>query len=93
MREQTAEADLGPSPARVPALECWGEGREAGGSSTALLLSFLPPVQAHPPCEGVVVCCDALSRSVVSDSLQPHGLKPARLLCPWGFSRPEHWSG
>ena len=25
------------------------------------------------------------SRSVVSDSLQPHGLWPARLLCPWGF--------
>ena len=24
-----------------------------------------------------------LSRSVVSDSLRPHGLKPARLLCPW----------
>ena len=21
--------------------------------------------------------------SVVSDSLQPHGLQPARLLCPW----------
>ena len=24
-----------------------------------------------------------LSRSVVSDSLQPHGLQPDRLLCPW----------
>ena len=24
-----------------------------------------------------------LTRSVVSDSLQPHGLQPARLLCPW----------
>ena len=23
------------------------------------------------------------SRSVVSDSLRPHGLQPARLLCPW----------
>ena len=23
------------------------------------------------------------SRSVVSDSLQPHGLQPIRLLCPW----------
>ena len=22
---------------------------------------------------------------VVSDSLQPHGLLPARLLCPWNF--------
>ena len=26
-------------------------------------------------------------------TLQPHGLQPARLLCPWGFSRQEHWSG
>ena len=34
-----------------------------------------------------------LSRSVMSDSLQPHGLWPARLLCPWVFSRQEYWSG
>ena len=26
-----------------------------------------------------------LSREVVSDSLQPHGLQPTRLLCPWDF--------
>ena len=25
------------------------------------------------------------SRSVVSDSLRPHGLQPSRLLCPWDF--------
>ena len=31
--------------------------------------------------------------SVVSDSLRPYGQQPARLLCPWGFSRPESWSG
>ena len=29
------------------------------------------------------------SRSVASDS----GLQPARVLCPWGFSRREYWSG
>ena len=23
----------------------------------------------------------------------PHGLQPARLLCPWGYSRQENWSG
>ena len=33
-----------------------------------------------------------LSRSVMFDSLQPRGLQPARLLCPWGFSRQEYWS-
>ena len=37
--------------------------------------------------------CAVLSCSVVSDSLQPHELWPARLFCPWGFSRQEHWSG
>ena len=26
-----------------------------------------------------------LSRSVMSNSLQPHGLQPTRLLCPWDF--------
>ena len=26
-------------------------------------------------------------------TLQPHGLQPVRLLCPWGFSRPEYWRG
>ena len=29
----------------------------------------------------------------MSDSLRPRGLKPARLLCPWEFSRQEYWSG
>ena len=33
------------------------------------------------------------SHLVVSDSLQPHGLQPARLPFPWGFSRQEYWSG
>ena len=28
----------------------------------------------------------------MSDSLRPHGLQPARLLCPWD-SRREYWSG
>ena len=32
-----------------------------------------------------------LDRSGVSDSLRSQGLQPARLLCPWGFSRQEYW--
>ena len=36
--------------------------------------------------------CAVLSHSVVSDSLRPYGLQPARLLCPWGFSKQEYWS-
>ena len=43
--------------------------------------------QSHRP------CCVVLGRSVMSDSSQPHGLSPSRLLCPWGFSRQEDWSG
>ena len=34
-----------------------------------------------------------LSHSIMSDSLQPHGLWSARLLYPWGFSRQQCWSG
>ena len=29
--------------------------------------------------------CVCVSRSVVSNSLRPHGLQPTRLLCPWNF--------
>ena len=31
------------------------------------------------------VCVCARTHSVVSDSLQPHGLYPARPLCSWNF--------
>ena len=35
-----------------------------------------------------------LNCSIVSNSLQPRGLYPTRLLCPClGFSRQEYWSG
>ena len=38
-------------------------------------------------------CVCALSRSVVSDSLQPHELSTARLLCLWNFPWQKYWSG
>ena len=46
-------------------------------------------------CACVCVCVCACTRvaSVVSDSLWSSGLQPTRLLCPWGFSRQEYWSG
>ena len=34
-----------------------------------------------------------LSGSVLSNSLRPHKLLHAMLLCPWGFSRQEYWMG
>ena len=35
------------------------------------------------------MCAHVLS----CDSLQPKGLWPARLLCPWGIFRQDYWSG
>ena len=35
---------------------------------------------------------ESVGRSVLSDSLQPHELWPARLLCPWD-SPGKNWSG
>ena len=32
-----------------------------------------------------VLYCAVLSRSVMSNSLHPHGRSPSRLLCPWDF--------
>ena len=40
----------------------------------------------------LILLC-VLSCSVMSESLSPCGLYLARLLCPWGLSRQEHWSG
>ena len=40
---------------------------------------FLTPYLAFPSSHGTHVCCVA---SVISDSLQPYGLQPSRLLCP-----------
>ena len=37
------------------------------------------------PTSGIL--CVRVSRSVVSDSLRPHGLWPTRLLCPWDSPR------
>ena len=46
----------------------------------------------YPNCNFHSTPCAVLSRSITSDSLKPHGLQSARLFCPWGFSRQEHWS-
>ena len=38
-------------------------------------------------------CCAVLCLVAhVSGSVWPYGPWPARLLCPWGFSRQEYWS-
>ena len=34
-----------------------------------------------------------LSIFYLRNSLQPHWLQPARVLCPWNLPRQEYWSG
>ena len=36
---------------------------------------------------------ESASPSVVSNTLQPYGPEPARLLCPWDSPGKESWSG
>ena len=53
-------------------------------------------LRGRPRASGICVMLFShrwFSLSVVSDSLWLHGLEHARLLCPWGFSRQEYWSG
>ena len=64
-----------------PSLQCsWDLPTPPGAAHKSAYLTA-----AQHPCE--------LSRSVVSNSLQPRGLQPARFLALWGFSRREYWSG
>ena len=61
-----------------------------------LLLGFLvvQMVKNLPAMQKTQVPCGAeLARSVLSNSLQPHGLQPTRLLSSMGFFRQEYWSG
>ena len=44
-------------------------------------------------CVCVCVCVYAVSHSVVSGSLQPHGLVAQQAPLFMGFSRQEYWSG
>ena len=39
------------------------------------------------------MCAVLLASLSLSDLLRPHGLQPARLLCPSGFSRQKYWNG
>ena len=44
----------------------------------------------HPKHSACVCVCVHVC---LVDFWGPHGLQPARLLCPWDFSRQKHWSG
>ena len=94
------------SPPELQAL-FWQQLKPVCSFSNTCSTSFIVPPQRAAPAEvwgfGLsqfrgrvcvwVLCAVCLSPSVVSDSLQPHGMQPARLLCPWGFSKQVYQSG
>ena len=47
--------------------------------------------RSHGPPVTAALCSATQSCPALCDPVL--GLQPARLLCPWGFSRQEHWSG
>ena len=53
-------------------------------STRSRLSPSLMPAPWKRSCDKAVLCT-ALSPSVVSDALQPHGLQPTGLPCPWDF--------
>ena len=65
---------------------------QSSPSFLGLLLNMLQALQCrYGLLKAILHACSVTS--VMSNSLRPHGLQPARLLCPWGFSRQEYWSG
>ena len=45
------------------------------------------------PCLSTCLRLLVVSKSHVRLFWDPHGWQPTSLLCPWGFSRQEYWSG
>ena len=45
------------------------------------------------PCLSTCLRLLVVSKSHVRLFRDPHGWQPTSLLCPWGFSRQEYWSG
>ena len=81
MSEITSEEDRA---GRNPFIGPWNQ-----GNSISNICSVILYLNKKSPCPHAHV----LSHSVVSNSVWHHGLQPARLLCPWGFSRQENWRG
>ena len=99
----TDTTDWGAETASVYFSHFWSlKFQDQGADGSASVEGPLPGLQTAVFSEGGdqrertkahIPSCAVLGRLVVSDSLQPHGLQPSRLLCPWGFSRQEYWSG
>ena len=50
-----------------------------------LFLTLSPSVVPFPLAQKITLPFKSVSRSVVPNSLWPHGLQPTRLVCPWHF--------
>ena len=64
----------------------WNALREASEEPCSVVLIQL----MAETCRGFIPTCQCQEAPNVSDCLRPHELQPARLLCPWGFSRQEY---
>ena len=91
--------DQPPQSFSLAAPQAPGMGLPSLRSTVAYLkCGILGPDALARGCIYICVCACMLScfsyvALVMSDSLQHHGLQLTRLLCPWGFSRQEYWSG
>ena len=90
------------NPRRTKAKEPKAQGPEGFPSVVLALFRLLSlpyssnhrSLKAHSqPLPQVGILCVVCCCLVVSDALCPNELQPSRLLCPWGFSRQEYWSG
>ena len=66
-------------------MDGWNSGSMGGKTEAWAYLSDLSDPVLGTVCDTQQVLreSEGASRSVVSDSFQPHGLQPGRLLCPW----------
>ena len=66
-------------------------GQNTGVGNLSFLQGIVPTQRSNPGlphCRWILYQPShsvSVSRSVVPDSLRPHGLQPTRLLCPWDF--------
>ena len=76
------------------AYECWRTEtlKTVGGPGEHLFIVRVHLPRRPSAAADVFEKRESVSRSVMFDSLQPHGLQPTRILCPWN-SLGTHWSG
>ena len=78
-------------------IECYSaikkKNRRLPFAATWIDLEFIILSEVREVLSDIAYESESVHHSVVSNSLGPGGLWPARLLRPWEFSRQESWSG